>query len=228
VLFREWKQHVSPKRLYLPTKLHGVTTQKSITSTIFAVRTSKLIIQFLLFIKRELSPLYFIKHTMTHMPIARQQLGKHIPVATNVQATIEKLPLLCNGAVNTTIEEAVCSIIVITSDCKGVINKSNYQSKPPLISHPYTRQYFISKTIWNTKGTVDFNQMYNLCHIRIFIEWTYLKSSCTLYLKCWSGPADTYPPISSFDNPSTYIRRLIWLLNSVCSSHLTTLQRWVT
>jgi hypothetical protein len=33
--------------------------------------------------------------------IARQLLGIHIPAATNTQATIELVPLLCNGAVNT-------------------------------------------------------------------------------------------------------------------------------
>jgi hypothetical protein len=36
---------------------------------------------------------------MTHMPIARQRLVKHIPVKTNTQATIEKPPLLGNGAI---------------------------------------------------------------------------------------------------------------------------------
>jgi hypothetical protein len=40
------------------------------------------------------------------MIIARQRLGKHIPAVTNEHATIEKLPFLCNGAVNTTIEKA--------------------------------------------------------------------------------------------------------------------------
>jgi hypothetical protein len=33
--------------------------------------------------------------------IATQQLGKHIPAATITQATIEELPFLCNGEVNT-------------------------------------------------------------------------------------------------------------------------------
>jgi hypothetical protein len=32
--------------------------------------------------------------------VARQRLGKHIPAATNKQATIEQLPLLCNDAGN--------------------------------------------------------------------------------------------------------------------------------
>jgi hypothetical protein len=32
--------------------------------------------------------------------IARQRLGKHIPAATHMQATIE-LPFLCNSTVNT-------------------------------------------------------------------------------------------------------------------------------
>jgi hypothetical protein len=36
--------------------------------------------------------------------ISRQRLGKHIPAATNTQAKIGLLPLLCSGAVNTTIE----------------------------------------------------------------------------------------------------------------------------
>jgi hypothetical protein len=33
--------------------------------------------------------------------IGKQRLGKHIPAATNTQATIEQLQLLCNGGVNT-------------------------------------------------------------------------------------------------------------------------------
>jgi hypothetical protein len=33
--------------------------------------------------------------------IARQRLCKHIPTATNMQATIEELQFLCNGEVNT-------------------------------------------------------------------------------------------------------------------------------
>jgi hypothetical protein len=42
-------------------------------------------------------------------PFARQRLDKHIPAATNTQATIGCL-LQCNGAVNTTVEEAVFSM----------------------------------------------------------------------------------------------------------------------
>jgi hypothetical protein len=38
---------------------------------------------------------------MTCETIARERLGKHIPAATNTQAIIGYLPLLCNGAVNT-------------------------------------------------------------------------------------------------------------------------------
>jgi hypothetical protein len=33
--------------------------------------------------------------------IAGQLLGKHIPLATNMQAAVELLPLPCNGALNT-------------------------------------------------------------------------------------------------------------------------------
>jgi hypothetical protein len=33
--------------------------------------------------------------------MARQRLGKHIPVATNTQVTIKELLFLCNGEVNT-------------------------------------------------------------------------------------------------------------------------------
>jgi hypothetical protein len=33
--------------------------------------------------------------------IASQRLGKHISVATNTQATVEQLPLLCSDIVNT-------------------------------------------------------------------------------------------------------------------------------
>jgi hypothetical protein len=32
--------------------------------------------------------------------IAKQRLGNQIATATNTQATIEKLPFLCNGEVN--------------------------------------------------------------------------------------------------------------------------------
>jgi hypothetical protein len=35
--------------------------------------------------------------------IVRQQLGKHIPAATNTQATIEELQFLSNGVVNTSV-----------------------------------------------------------------------------------------------------------------------------
>jgi hypothetical protein len=53
-----------------------------------------------------------MKHTVTRRlkagivgpeqtSIARQRLGKHIPAATNTQATIEELPFLCNSKVNT-------------------------------------------------------------------------------------------------------------------------------
>jgi hypothetical protein len=35
------------------------------------------------------------------MSIARQRIGKHIPAATSTQETIEELPFLCNGEVNT-------------------------------------------------------------------------------------------------------------------------------
>jgi hypothetical protein len=35
--------------------------------------------------------------------IARQRLGKHIPAATNIHATIEELPFLYNGEVNTSL-----------------------------------------------------------------------------------------------------------------------------
>jgi hypothetical protein len=38
-------------------------------------------------------------YTVSCRPIARQRLRKHILAVTNTQATIEKLPLLCNLAV---------------------------------------------------------------------------------------------------------------------------------
>jgi hypothetical protein len=37
------------------------------------------------------------------MFIVRQRLGKLIPAAMNTQATIEELPFMCNGEVNTTL-----------------------------------------------------------------------------------------------------------------------------
>jgi hypothetical protein len=46
---------------------------------------------------------------VTRRIFARQRLGKHIPATTNTKATIGQLPFLFNGAVNTTIEEAVFS-----------------------------------------------------------------------------------------------------------------------
>jgi hypothetical protein len=47
---------------------------------------------------------------VTCRPIARERLGKHIPTATNTQATIGQLLLLWNGTVNTTVEEPVFSM----------------------------------------------------------------------------------------------------------------------
>jgi hypothetical protein len=38
---------------------------------------------------------------VTHISIARQSVVKHILAAKNRQATIEELPFLCNGNVNT-------------------------------------------------------------------------------------------------------------------------------
>jgi hypothetical protein len=38
---------------------------------------------------------------VTRRPMSRQRLGKHIPTATNMHATIRLLLLLCNGAANT-------------------------------------------------------------------------------------------------------------------------------
>jgi hypothetical protein len=42
---------------------------------------------------------------VTCIPIARQRLGKHISAATNTQATIEYLPLLCSVAGNTPLQQ---------------------------------------------------------------------------------------------------------------------------
>jgi hypothetical protein len=42
-----------------------------------------------------------VEPQQTYEYIAKQRLGKHIPSATNTQATIKVLPFLCNGEVNT-------------------------------------------------------------------------------------------------------------------------------
>jgi hypothetical protein len=34
-------------------------------------------------------------------PVSKQRLGKQFPAETNTQATIEEVPFLCNGLVNT-------------------------------------------------------------------------------------------------------------------------------
>jgi hypothetical protein len=46
VIFKpwRWRQHVSPKRRYIPTNLHGITTQKNNINIYTSVRTSNLII----------------------------------------------------------------------------------------------------------------------------------------------------------------------------------------
>jgi hypothetical protein len=57
-----------------------------------------------------LTVLRFSIRTVTCRRVAGQRLGKHIPATKNTQAKIGYLPLLCNGAVNTKIEEEVFSI----------------------------------------------------------------------------------------------------------------------
>jgi hypothetical protein len=51
--------------------------------------------------------------------IARQLLSKHIPAATNMQTTIEELPLLCNGALNIPSEKQ--RLCFLRGLCRGVI-----------------------------------------------------------------------------------------------------------
>jgi hypothetical protein len=58
------------------------------------------------------------------MFIARQRLGKRIQAATNTEATIESLPLLCNGAVNTpSQQEKGCVFCVVRAKCYKKISK---------------------------------------------------------------------------------------------------------
>jgi hypothetical protein len=54
---------------------------------------------------------------MTCNPIAREHFGKYIPRAMNTQATTGQLLLLCNSAVNTTLEEAVFYVWLLYIHC---------------------------------------------------------------------------------------------------------------
>jgi hypothetical protein len=45
------------------------------------------------------------KSTVTCVSIARERVAKHFLVATNTQATIEESPFLCNGNVNTHLQQ---------------------------------------------------------------------------------------------------------------------------
>jgi hypothetical protein len=45
--------------------------------------------------------------------IARQRLDKEVRVKMNTQETIEKLPFLCNGKVNTPLQQRNCLETVI-------------------------------------------------------------------------------------------------------------------
>jgi hypothetical protein len=55
--------------------------------------------------------------------VARQRLSKHIPATTNMQAAIEYLPLLCNGAVNTPSQQS--RDCFQRGPCKVIIRKSS-------------------------------------------------------------------------------------------------------
>jgi hypothetical protein len=49
-LICRWRQYISPKRLHLPTSLHGTETQKN-SSILTSVKTSNLTIKILCFVK---------------------------------------------------------------------------------------------------------------------------------------------------------------------------------